>query len=448
MRVLFTTRCVSAGRPPYDYIGANSLAERRAALPRTYSFGLRFLKVNFPDVRVLEYPTRARWLEVLEEGWDVVGFSFYANEIPDVLEQVDDARAAGVPRLWAGNYGALTPEVAPAFDRVFRGYAEAEVATALGQPLGRLRHPPLIGWVGTPAGLKVRHFGYLFTTRGCSIGCTFCQTPAFAPHATPIPLESIEETLRYYRRLGIHGVMILDETFGLLRRHALDVVELLERYGMHWAAMLRADLLLKHLPRFQQAGFFGGMMGIESLDPSRLASVQKREQVAVVREAFAQLRRRGMVRIGYYMLGFEADTEASIQRDVEALADWELDLTQLCVMTPFPATPLWHDLVRRRGLIDRDWRHWDAKHLVWRHPHLSPVQMRELLHHAMRRLNTTARTARLLRLYRAMDRGAAAGHYLQHLVEANRFDYSVDRLDDYLDFVAAGAPLPDLRGVG
>jgi radical SAM superfamily enzyme YgiQ (UPF0313 family) len=453
LRILFTTPWVGPERPVYDYIGANCRLERRATLLRNCSFGLRFLRMNLPEIEILEYPSEARWRERLREGWDVVGFSFYANDIPAVLRMAEEARRAGVRELWAGNYGALTPQVQGAFDRVFRGYAEGALAKALGRCLGRLLHPPVVGHIGTRSGLKIKHFGYVFTTRGCSVGCSFCQTPAFSPLVHGVPIESIEEVVRFYRRIGIRGILVLDENFGLLKRHAEQAIEVFERYGMHWGAMLRADFLLPRVDAWKRRGFFGGLMGIESLNPARLRSIHKRENVEVVREAFAALRRNRMLSVGYYMLGFEDDTAESIRADVEVLRDFELDLAQVCVITPLPATPLWDEIHEKWGICDRDWSHWDAKHLVWNHPHITPGTMRGLLNEAFDALNTQNTTRRLLGLYRAAGAEQdGAAHYLRHLVRANRFEYAADLIEPYRRFLGelhdppgARAPLAGAR---
>ena len=108
-RILLTTRCRDTGL--YDYFRENAPRgfRWRFGMPRRISFGLRFLRQNLPGIQILEYPSRADFREYLKRGWDVVGFSFYLEETNDILEMAGEARAAGVPELWAGNYGALTP---------------------------------------------------------------------------------------------------------------------------------------------------------------------------------------------------------------------------------------------------------------------------------------------------------------------------------------------------
>ena len=90
-RVLFTT-VYRKGSEPYDYIGANTRSWFRFYWPRIQSFGLRFLKQNIPELEILEFPTLDEYKKKLQEGWDVVGLSFYLSETHEAMEMVEAAR--------------------------------------------------------------------------------------------------------------------------------------------------------------------------------------------------------------------------------------------------------------------------------------------------------------------------------------------------------------------
>jgi hypothetical protein len=85
----------------YDYFGANSNQSLfRFSLPRVNSFGLRFIKQNISQIEIIEYPTWEEYKKkVNEKEWDVVGFSFYLNEIHEILEMVKYARKQGIPQI-------------------------------------------------------------------------------------------------------------------------------------------------------------------------------------------------------------------------------------------------------------------------------------------------------------------------------------------------------------
>lgn len=377
-RILLTT--VDRDMGLYDYFRENAPEgfRWRFQMPRKISFGLRFLRQNIPEIEILEYPTRAEYLQALKRGWDVVGFSFYIEETNRILKMAEQARDAGVQQLWAGNYGALTPSLQSGFDEVFNGYSEDAIARVLGKTIDAVWHPPLVSQFRLPGGWPMP-VGVLFTTRGCSFQCTFCQTTAFAPRPAAIPLEAIERVLRFYVAHGIRYALILDENFGNIPAHAEAVIELLARYGIRWLVQSRVDLFLRNFDTWLAMGMEGALFGIESFHQEVLKQIHKGEKVEAVMELAGRLNRAGRYAQGYYIIGFPSETPESIAEDLKSLAGLELDVTQITIVTPHPRTQLWNELDSQYGIFEKDWAKFDTKHLVWSHPNCGPGSLEGLL---------------------------------------------------------------------
>jgi len=434
-RVLFTT-VYRKGSEPYDYIGANTRSWFRFYWPRIQSFGLRFLKQNIPELEILEFPTLDEYRKKLQEGWDVVGLSFYLSETHEAMEMVEAARAAGAGEVWAGNYGALTTPIQDKFDKIFVGYSEHQLAPYFGRQIKDIIHPPLIEYLNTPFNVKLNIYGVLFTTRGCPVGCKFCQTPVFCNKPNIISLKSIERVLAYYKENGINVVLIEDENFGCNRRHADAVVKLLDKYQMVWGCMARADYLRTKIDEWANlrerngrkvAGFGGAAIGIENLHQERLDEMKKKEGTEDILETLRMLQARGLGTVGYYMVGFEEDTKESLRVDIKKLAALKLDITQICVITPLPQTPMWTEIQEKYGIFDQDWHHHDGKHLVWNHPHIKPDEMLDILDLSFRQvhpwyapLRTSARV-----WSNAYHFGGLAGvkEVAAYISRANKFDW-------------------------
>ncbi len=435
-RVLLTTAYRNSSEP-YDYIGANARSWFRFYWPRVQSFGLRFLKQNISELEILEFPTWDEYRKKLQEGWDVVGLSFYLNETHEAVEMVDAARAAGAGEVWAGNYGALTTEVQNKFDRIFVGYSESQVAPYFGKQVKDIIHPPLIEYLNSPFGVKLNIYGVLFTTRGCPVGCKFCQTPVFCNRPSIIPLKSIERVLAYYKENGINVVLIEDENFGCNRRHADAVVELLDKYGMVWGCMARADYLRDKIDEWAEmrlkngkrmSGFGGAAIGIENIHQEQLDDIKKKEGTEDILDTVRKLRKNGLGTVGYYMIGFESDTRESLKEDIPQLAALKLDITQICVLTPLPQTPLYNEIVEKYGIWDHDYHHYDGKHLVWNHPHIKPEEIEGILDWSFKQvypwsapLRTSARVWSGAYRYAGMTGVKEIAAYISR---ANKFDWT------------------------
>jgi len=95
----------------------------------------------------------------------------------------------------------------------------------------------------------------------------------------------------------------------------------------------------------------------------------------------------GMYRMAYYMIGCHLMDAEETLKDAARLKAVGFDAHQVNVLTPFPQTPLWDEIESRYGIFDKTYRHYDAKYLVWNHPHISATRMHYLLHAAIRILN-------------------------------------------------------------
>ena len=388
IKVLLTTVYKRTKWDYYDYFQTNASTLWRPFQFRTISYGLRFLKQNIPEIEILEYPTWEEYVNKLKEGWDVVGFSFYLNEITEILQMAQEARKQGIKELWAGNYGALTEGIESYFDRIFIGYAEHQVAEVFGKKIDEIIHPPLMMTIRLgPMKFKYMPFGVLFTERGCPIGCNFCQTPVFCPHISRISLNSIERVLNFYKKMGIRQLMILDENFGIFRQHVERVIDMIAEKGFYWWVMARADQVARNIDSWVERGFNSGFIGIESLFQPTLNRVGKKETVDVIKEAVERMHRYNCYVGGYYIIGFEEDTEESIKEGIKELAKLDLEYNQVTILTPLPRTKMWYEIDEKYGIFEKDWRKYDMKHLVWHHPTLSPLKMKQLLTWAFKELN-------------------------------------------------------------
>lgn len=381
-RILFVTAYVDDQL--YDYVGQYSPDTRfRDAFPRDIAYGLRFIKQNIPSIEILEYPSPEEYKEVLKQGWDVVGFSFYVNETDRVLRMIEWAREAGVQEIWGGNYGVVNKDIEDQFDRRFVGYAEGQLQNALGLPQTEIIHPPLTMRVAWPAHgknyLTSYRVGVLFTTRGCSFKCTFCQSPAFAPRPIAIPFENINRVLEFYKSEGIDEILLLDENFGNIPKQADKVIQRMGELQLNWTPMTRGDLLTRNFDSWTKNGLAGALMGVESMNQEVLNEIKKKSVVENMSNLVSNMNRQNLLTIGFYIIGFETDTPESVRRDLKAVAELNLDLTQVCILTPLPGTPLWDEIDSKYGIFEKDYEKYDAGHLVWNHPHMTPAEAREIV---------------------------------------------------------------------
>lgn len=352
--------------------------------------GLSFLKENMPSIEILEYPSWKQFKEILKQRWDVLGISFYINETEIALKMAEYAKKQGVKEVWAGNYGAYSPQVAPYFNRVIFGWGEVEVAKSLGLPLPKsISHPPIYIATGTNLTPRFIMEGVLFTSRGCPFSCEFCQTPRFYGKPYTIPLASIERVLQIYKKNNVKIVSILDENFGTFPKHTEATIKLLKQYGMRWMPLCRVDLLFKNFEKWKEHGLLGAHLGVESLSQKALIGANKRLDSLKSIQLLHLMNYHNMIVQAFYMIGFKEDTLDSIRRDIFKLKGLNIDLIQVQIVTPYPNTPMYKEIKEKYGIINEDFSKYNSRNLVWRQPNINIEEMKELQKWSTKELTRT-----------------------------------------------------------
>ncbi len=374
-----------------DLLDEVILKRPKITMRRRVSPGLRFIKQNVPEVEILEYPMWDEYQAKLREGWDIVGFSFYQHEIDEIVRMAEEAHQHGVKELWAGNYGALDYKVPSIADRIILGPGEDELAKLFGYHVhdSEIEHPPIMFHAALSPG-NLKHFtaGVLYTWRGCPFRCTFCQTPAFDKRMFSINLESIDRVLQYYLQKRIKYIFIIDELFGANPKFTDQLTRLLARYKFHWYMQSRASTILRYLDDWYERGLRLPSIGVESMSQGALDDIDKRQKIEDTVEFARRVQeKKYMYSITSYMIGHQSMNAEEVIQDAILFKQLGFVFHGVNIITPFPGTPLWVELDSKYGIFDRNYRHYDAKHLVFNHPYIKPAQMLDLYKTVLTLLN-------------------------------------------------------------
>lgn len=85
---------------------------------------------------------------------------------------------------------------------------------------------------------------------------------------------------------------------------------------------------------------------------------------------------------GTILLGLDNQTEDDIKRLIDFLLEINLDLAEFTVLSPFPHTKAYDDLIRQGRIFDHDWNHYNAGQVVYQPKHMTPERLQELYEYA------------------------------------------------------------------
>ncbi|MDR2118494.1 MAG: radical SAM protein [Tannerellaceae bacterium] len=119
-----------------------------------------------------------------------------------------------------------------------------------------------------------------------------------------------------------------------------------------------------------------------------------------IRERVRRYHDHGIGVEGTILLGLDSQTEDDIKRLIDFLLEIDLDLAEFTVMTPFPHTKGYDDLLRQGRIFDFDWDHYNAGQVVFHPRHLSCERLQELYHYAWESFyREESQEARMFRLF-------------------------------------------------
>jgi radical SAM superfamily enzyme YgiQ (UPF0313 family) len=320
----------------------------------------------------------------LETDCDLVGISFMTALAPRAYEIADHFRAHGKLVVAGGYHATLCPrETARHFDAVVQGDAagvwEELIEDALNgrvrpfyrQDPSRSYHTPV-----PRRGLLASTAGYYATInavqagRGCRHNCRYCSVTAF--HRARYQPRPVPEVIAELRELP-RGFIFVDDNIIAERDYALELFQAmvpLRKFWVSQCAVLIADD--PELLRWAQAaGCRGLFIGIETANDANLVAMNKQfNQSRSYAERIRRIRAMGIGVIAGMIVGMDGDDVTVFERTLRFLQQNRVDAVQLNILTPLPGTPLYGEIERSKRITDRDWSHYDYRHVVF-----DPAQM-------------------------------------------------------------------------
>ena len=401
MRVLFTVPPTHPAVADYGAILTSHAHRRRVNrfLSASYpipSWGLYWIKENCPAVEILDMPKWSELERELSKGVEVLGIGFYTYQVHDVIRLVELARKYGVKEIWGGNYGTQTPGIEIYFDRIIKGNGEMGVYRLLyGKELEEVRHPTvgqtwklsgLIGNLIRLGSFSWNNSGVIWTIKGCYFKCDFCVSPSFIDRTmNKTPIEELERVLDQYVEMKIKTVSIMDLNFLTDKRFSKQVMDMLHERNLRWTCMTRIDHIQGRIEELREKGCEIIFVGVESLNVNTLIAHNKykKRRKESVQDLFNELRRNKMGYYLFYMLGFEGDTYESLKEEIDYLSSLQATFYQFQIVTPLPGSKMFD--AYRTKIINWNWADWNCNTLVWKHPHITPRQMEDILVYAKRK---------------------------------------------------------------
>jgi radical SAM superfamily enzyme YgiQ (UPF0313 family) len=405
----------------------------------------------------------------LDRGVGLVGIGAMTRMIAKAYRVADALRAAGIPVVMGGPHVTEVPEEALGRDggpRHAHAVAVGEADdtwpkivedAARGQlrelyaPVdaqGRDRKPSLDDYAEIPwdtLDMKqfnrvpgwmraiVRRFALSWETfhlipietgRGCPYACEFCTVTGFFGDSIRFRSNEsvVNEVLRLKARArrtrGTIGVFFVDDNLAINPKRTKSLLRDIIAAGAQipWVGQISANLL-RDEELVELIAASGGkwiFIGMESLDPANLSSVNKGlSKPGEYGAVLERLARRNVYAITSFIFGLDHDAPGVAERTLSQIRNWPPVLPVFGQLTPFPATPLYVRLAKE-GRLTRP-RHWlDFEPFRMAH---APLRITaEQVQEEIRRAWTESYSAEATRAAIQAIRRQAVGDRIVHLI--------------------------------
>lgn len=196
------------------------------------------------------------------------------------------------------------------------------------------------------------------TRRGCPLDCTYCSTAQIEGRAVRARSpQLVAEHVRRVASAGFGRFYFVDNTFNLPLSYAIELVRAIAalRLGVTW----RCILYPHHVPEelvaaMAEAGCVEVSLGFESGSEGVLRAMNKRFDAEEVRQISERLRKHGIRRLGFLLLGGPGETRESVTESLALAESLRLEMLKVTVgIRIYPRTPL-AAIAVREGMISPD----------------------------------------------------------------------------------------------
>ena len=305
---------------------------------------------------------------------DLVGIGGMAVQFTRQKELLRYYRARGYHVVAGGSYASLCPEKYEALaDTVICGEAEYVWKQYCddfekGCPSPLYRESGTVDLQDSPVPrfelLKMEKYSTatLQYSRGCPYLCEFCDIIVmFGRKPRYKRIEQIECELERLRSLGVRNAFFVDDNLIGNKSSAKALLKFLAGYqrlhgnwfnfGSEVSLNVAQDAELLALLR--DANFNWLFIGIESTDEQTLRDTRKLQNVREpALEAVKRINSYGIDVMAGFIIGFDADTEATFERQYQFIVRSGILAAMVGLITALPRTPLYERLAREGRLIE------------------------------------------------------------------------------------------------
>jgi hypothetical protein len=260
--------------------------------------------------------------------------------------------------------------------------------------------------------------------RGCPFQCSFCTIiNVQGRKSRRRTADEIEQIIRRNLLQGIKRFFITDDNFARNTdwEKCFDrLIHLREVEKLDVKFVIQVDTMCHRLPKFIEkagrAGVVRVFIGLENINPDSLGGARKKQnKITEYRKMLLAWKAAHVTVFAGYILGFPADTPASILRDIGIIQrELPIDMLEFHCLTPLPGSEDHQRLYKAGTYMEPDLNKYDLEHATMGHPLMSKDEWEKVYQDSWRAYFSPEHMKTVMR--RAAATGISAGKILFLLI--------------------------------
>ena len=191
----------------------------------------------------------------------------------------------------------------------------------------------------------------MFTSRGCTYKCIFCDKSVFGSKwRSRSPENILDEIEKIIKDIKVDSIIFYDDLFTLKKERVLKFCEeiLKRRIKIDWKCEGRADLVDEEmLSLMKRAGCSMIAYGVESGNEKGLEYLNKKTHLEDIRKAFKLTHKAGIRTMAYFILGIPNETYNDELKTIEFAKELNPTYAQFSALSPYYGTWIYEEAKRR-----------------------------------------------------------------------------------------------------
>ena len=188
--------------------------------------------------------------------------------------------------------------------------------------------------------------------RGCPFTCSFCsQWKFWRDYRVRDPIKVVDEIEKLVNEQGVGFFILADEEPTINRKKFIQFCEELIARGLpervQWGINTRVTDIYRDrelLPFYRKAGLVHVSLGTEAAAQMKLDQFNKETKVEENKTAIRLLREADIFTEAQFIVGLDNETPETLEETYRMAWDWQPDLANWAMYTPWPFTPLFQEL--------------------------------------------------------------------------------------------------------